>query len=113
MGDSTGADTAKRKPKSKPRRAFDAALSRLPDDSVDVTQYGLENCEFPQQTTGDQWYSEAQFESYRRLGYESGCAALGPEDWHPPDARLDPEELFRRLADHYDGWKKGEPHDGH
>ena len=23
---------------------------------------------FPQQTTGDQWFDEAQFESYRRLG---------------------------------------------
>ena len=75
--------------------------SRLPDDSADVTQYALENKGFPQQTTGDQWYSEAQFESYRQLGYESGRAALGPEKSHTPNARLDPRELFDRLAGYY------------
>jgi len=39
------------------------------DEDVDVIQYGMEDRhDFPQQTTGDQFYSEAQFESYRRLG---------------------------------------------
>jgi hypothetical protein len=40
-------------------------------DSVDVRQYRLENKDFPQQTTVDQWYDEAQFESYRVLGYQT------------------------------------------
>jgi hypothetical protein len=37
-------------------------------EPVDIRQYALQNKVFPQQTTGDQWYDEAQFESYRRLG---------------------------------------------
>ena len=34
----------------------------------DVYNYAVTNPEFPHQTTGDQWFSESQFESYRRLG---------------------------------------------
>jgi hypothetical protein len=40
----------------------------LNDESADVRQYKLENSNFPQQTTADQWYDETQFESYRKLG---------------------------------------------
>ena len=36
--------------------------------SADVRQYWLENDDFPQQTTANQWFDEAQFESYRQLG---------------------------------------------
>jgi hypothetical protein len=39
------------------------------DEPADVRQYNLENSVFPQQTTVDQWFDEAQFESYRRLGH--------------------------------------------
>ncbi|HEV7921769.1 MAG TPA: hypothetical protein VGR02_13350, partial [Thermoanaerobaculia bacterium] len=53
----------------KPNLALD------PELTVDVRQYGFENSAFPQQTTADQWYDEAQFESYRRLGYTSGNLA--------------------------------------
>ncbi|MCA1616500.1 MAG: hypothetical protein LC800_20880 [Acidobacteria bacterium] len=35
---------------------------------MDVRQYGMQNAGFPQQSTADFWYDEAQFESYRRLG---------------------------------------------
>ena len=44
------------------------------NDSVDVRQYKLQNGDFPQQTTADQWFDEAQFESYRKLGMLSGTA---------------------------------------
>jgi hypothetical protein len=46
-----------------------AVLAR---DPADVRQYGLQQAAFPQQSTGDQWFDEAQFESYRRLG--EACA---------------------------------------
>ena len=39
-------------------------------------QYGLENHVLPQQTTADQWFDGAQFESYRRLGGACTKAAL-------------------------------------
>ena len=37
----------------------------MPDD---VAEYAKRGTGFPQESTGDQWFSEAQFESYRRLG---------------------------------------------
>jgi predicted acylesterase/phospholipase RssA len=46
------------------------------DESVDVTQYSREETAFPQQTTADQWFDEAQFESYRQLGERSAQAAF-------------------------------------
>lgn len=49
-------------------------------DPAEVRQYALENDVFPQQTTGDQWFDEAQFESYRRLGMECARSALGDPD---------------------------------
>lgn len=50
--------------------------SLVKEDPAEVRQYALENDDFPQQTTGDQWFDEAQFESYRRLGAECARAAL-------------------------------------
>lgn len=35
----------------------------------DVYNYATSYPTFPHQSTGDQWYSESQFESYRQLGY--------------------------------------------
>ncbi|HEY6362783.1 MAG TPA: patatin-like phospholipase family protein [Vicinamibacterales bacterium] len=43
---------------------------------TDISRYSQEYGDFPQQTTADQWFDEAQFESYRRLGEKSGMAAL-------------------------------------
>jgi hypothetical protein len=42
--------------------------SVITEVTADVRQYSLENSFFPQQTTANQWFDEAQFESYRRLG---------------------------------------------
>jgi len=39
------------------------------DEPTDVLEYHKRHDEFPHETTGDQWFSESQFESYRRLGY--------------------------------------------
>lgn len=41
-------------------------MSDLPQD---IVGYGLNHPTFPQQTTADQFYNEAQWESYRGLGY--------------------------------------------
>lgn len=37
-------------------------------DSPDLRQYARQNKNFPQQSTADLWYNEAQFESYRQIG---------------------------------------------
>ncbi len=40
-------------------------------ETVDIREYFLDNLAFPQQSTGDQFFDESQFESYRQLGYQS------------------------------------------
>jgi hypothetical protein len=40
----------------------------LGKEDADVRQYSIENDFFPQQSTANQWFGEAQFESYRHLG---------------------------------------------
>ena len=42
-----------------------------PTLSVDLDQYHSAHSDFPQQPTADQFFDEAQFESYRRLGLET------------------------------------------
>jgi|GEM_PF-1247661 len=41
------------------------------DEPVDIREYAAANPDFPQQSTGDQFFDEAQFESYRKLGFHS------------------------------------------
>lgn len=38
------------------------------EEPLDLREYALANPRFPHQSTGDQFFDEAQFESYRRLG---------------------------------------------
>ena len=53
-------------------------------ESVDIRQYALQNTVFPQQTTADQWFDEAQFESYRQLG-ENSSTRLFPDGAAPTE----------------------------
>jgi GNAT superfamily N-acetyltransferase len=46
------------------------------DEPCDITQYRTRNKDFPHESTGDQFYDEAQWESYRRLGEHSARSAL-------------------------------------
>jgi hypothetical protein len=52
------------------------------DLPVDVVAYAAEHVTFPHESTGDQFFSESQFESYRRLGEhftsQLGTRAKGP-----------------------------------
>jgi hypothetical protein len=41
-----------------------------------VLNYRKANPDYPHQSTADQWFDEAQFESYRALGYHITKAAL-------------------------------------
>ncbi len=44
---------------------------------ADILNYALQNTAFPHESTADQWFSEAQFESYRKLGYSIGMRLFG------------------------------------
>jgi GNAT superfamily N-acetyltransferase len=46
------------------------------DEPCDIAQYRTRNEAFPHEATGDQFYDEAQWESYRRLGEHATYAAL-------------------------------------
>ena len=87
------------------------------DEPADVTGYHTGHPEFPHQTTSDQWFTESQFESYRRLGLhvvESAMDGLQPspadresffhelqDRWYPPSERVDraSPEHSRRFTD--------------
>ncbi len=46
----------------------------------DIYNYALTNATFPHETTGDQWFSESQFESYRALGAYTVTQICGKRD---------------------------------
>ena len=48
------------------------------DASADVIQYSLANPDFPQQSTADQFFDEAQWESHRKLGIDNALKVLDP-----------------------------------
>jgi hypothetical protein len=46
-------------------------------ETLDILHYRAFNRDFPQQTTADQFFDEAQWESYRQLGHACGQALFG------------------------------------
>jgi hypothetical protein len=60
--------------------------------NADIRQYSLENETFPDQTTADMFFDEAQFESYRKLG--EFCAKLAFEKLN---AEADNESLRKLM----------------
>ncbi|TVQ06933.1 MAG: hypothetical protein EA359_00600, partial [Balneolaceae bacterium] len=47
------------------------------NEPADVMQYHNRNTHFPHESTGDQFYDEAQWEAYRKLGEHAAETALG------------------------------------
>jgi hypothetical protein len=47
------------------------------DEPLDVLQYAAAHPDFPQEATSDQFFDEAQWESYRRLGQHVGTLVAG------------------------------------
>jgi Patatin-like phospholipase len=43
--------------------------AELPTEPIDIINYKFAHQHFPHDTTANQWFTESQFESYRRLGY--------------------------------------------
>ena len=59
------------------------------DEPLDVLQYRQQHDQFPQESTVDQYFDEAQWESYRELGEHIGMKLFGPvetpQGWCPGD----------------------------
>lgn len=68
---------------------------------ADVRAYARRSRTFPHESTADQWFSESQFESYRRLGEFLAAAVVDDVLREPPPARRfhssDVAELSRRV----------------
>jgi hypothetical protein len=47
------------------------------DEPIDIRHYKREHPDFPQESTINQWFTEPQFESYRRLGQLTADLAFG------------------------------------
>ena len=75
------------------------------DAPADIVQYAAEHPDFPHETTADQWYSESQFESYRKLGYHIAGSVLGDAiaEQHSSGtcSEADLEEVFTALAERW------------
>ena len=75
------------------------------DEPADVEEYRRENPDFPQQSTLDQFFSESQFESYRRLGLHVARTALDhlPQDPNKGEADYEHErEYLKRVFERLD-----------
>jgi hypothetical protein len=57
--------------------------SLMGDEALDVIQYHKTHPQFPQEPTSDQYFDEAQWESYRKLGEHIGVEVFSA----PPDSR--------------------------
>lgn len=63
-----------------------------------IRNYAIANPDFPHQSTGNQWFSESQLESYRALGFEmmdSVLCEIARKANRPPTPKL--RELFAAL----------------
>jgi hypothetical protein len=52
--------------------------SLVGDEPADLLAYRLQHDTFPQDSTANQWFTETQFESYRRLGHHIAMTAIRP-----------------------------------
>lgn len=53
----------------------------LPCETVDIINFKFTHDSFPHETTANQWFTESQFESYRRLGYHVIDEIKNCEQW--------------------------------
>jgi hypothetical protein len=67
-------------------------------ESTDVRNYKDEHAAFPHESTVDQWFSESQFESYRRLGYQAVLSSIRSTP-HAHHEKL--EEKLHMIFKHY------------
>jgi len=74
------------------------------NEETDILQYHSAHADFPHQSTGDQWFDESQFESYRKLGFHIVDAAFGGDEAYLDEGYMDAEsykdakkDLFKNL----------------
>jgi len=86
---------------------FKPALSG--DEPVDVRNYAAGHPSFPHESTLNQWFSEAQFESYRVLGAHSVEAVAGVDTGRPVSMPFGAAELCAAAIAYRQGLKESPP----
>ena len=77
------------------------------DEGTDIAQYRKISPAFPHESTIDQFFSESQFESYRKLGQTACRQAFAPLHRVTKANPSDPtEELRKELAEYWHGSTK-------
>ena len=71
------------------------------DEPTDVLSYALQNKAFPNQSTADQWFDEAQFESYRALGEHIVHSIFEKIGDSNTVSSKDTRDLFKALQQHW------------
>jgi hypothetical protein len=74
------------------------------DEPADVLNYQTCHTQFPHETTTDQWFTESQFESYRRLGQhilEKVFTDSGADKVVSREPKPKPKEWFKTLEQHW------------
>ena len=67
-------------------------------EPYDVKQYRFLHPDFPQQSTGDQFFDESQFESYRQLGLHAGQELVAELGCGETSSRMDWMNAAEKLA---------------
>lgn len=78
------------------------------DEPADVTQYGARHPDFPHESTGDQFYDEAQWESYRRLGEHAGDSVFRHLDEPSGKLRRDAQFVENVFLEVTQRWHAGQ-----
>ena len=74
------------------------------DEPVDVANYARAHAAFPHESTAEQWFSEAQFESYRMLGLHTVTTLCRGRQFAGA-----PDLVTRRVKDPYEQEERGNP----
>jgi len=91
-------------PKGEPGWLLYLKASLTGDEPEDVTQYHAVHTDFPQQPTPNQFFTESQFEAYRKLGlhvFESALENIDLADTNLLVQKFPLDEVFERL---YQRW---------
>ena len=78
--------------------------SLVGDEPSDLLAYQLQHEEFPQDSTANQWFTETQFESYRRLGHHIAMTAIRPALQPDQDEVKSQEEISNLFNCLYSVW---------
>jgi hypothetical protein len=74
----------------------------LGDEPTDLIEYHAGHPAFPHESTGDQFFNEAQWESYRRLGQHMAERMFGKlaetGKWSPANALMNPKEAATKFV---------------